>query len=563
MTRPRIRTHALAAGLLAAALALAGCSAIPTSGDVGTVTVDADSDSAQSRVEAEGPAAGDSPDAIVRGFLQAGAAYSNNYSVARSFLTDNFASQWNPHRSVSIVSAGTNLDSITADVTADSQNVSLDVPLQASLDSTGVYRESGADASATMEFTLRQVNGEWRISEAPDGIVLTSSGFTNLYEAYPVYFYTPDFKYLVPDVRWFVRSSTTGTEVVNAMLAGPSESFTGALTSAIPEGTTLSPQSVSIVQGSAEVGLSASGLDDRARGLVANQIQSSLLELGSVTSVQVSTADADLTNVADIDSTVPLAADVIALADDSLVFIDGNTIEPIPNSPKVRSGRSPALNYDATQAAYLSDDRKAVHRLTIGSADTIVAIQGKNLVGPSFDRFGWLWTAQADEGGIMGLSPAGELVRISIPFVNDRTIESIAVSRDGSRLSVLSADGGERIDVTGIIREADGTPVRISESTPLAVASGFEDVLDFSWAGTDQLAVLAKTAGQNSAQPYVVPVSGPAQSLGTISTGQTISAANDLREVRVGTGTGILFTYDSGAWQRVIDAGVTDPAYAG
>ena len=103
--------------------------------------------------------------------------------MARSFLTDDFAGEWSPLKSVSIVESGLSLESLTASVTTDSRSVSFTVPVQASLDSAHVYRDSPSGTETKLKFSLRQVNGEWRISGAPDGIVLSEANFNRLFQA--------------------------------------------------------------------------------------------------------------------------------------------------------------------------------------------------------------------------------------------------------------------------------------------------------------------------------------------------------------------------------------------
>ena len=78
------------------ALALVGCSSIPTSSPVGHIEDDSGDPGANNARIPDGPEPGDSPSDIVRGFLRAGAGTGNNFSVARSFLTEGEAQKWSP-----------------------------------------------------------------------------------------------------------------------------------------------------------------------------------------------------------------------------------------------------------------------------------------------------------------------------------------------------------------------------------------------------------------------------------------------------------------------------------
>lgn len=553
----------ISAACAATLLVLTGCASIPTDGQVGTITVDEDS-RAQTRVDAEGPKPGDGPDAIVRGFIKAGAGYNNNFSVARTFLTDTFAAEWDPTSSVKIVQNDTSLDSVTTTVASDSQTVSFDIPVSAALDAQGVYHQSKPNTSVTMEFSLRQVNGQWRISKAPDGLLISGVNFDNLFHSYPLYFYTPDAHYLVPDVRWFLRTASTATDIVSTLLEGPADYMAGAVLTPIPEGTSLNPQSVTISDGQADVGLDASGLDTKTKERIYTQVESSLLGLGSVTSVEVKTRDSDITSGTDVSTKVDVESQAVATSHDHLVNLANNALEPVAQAPALDGGHNPALSMDGMAYAWLSKDNTQLSYFDVSTGQTAQILLGDKLIPPSFDRFGWLWTAEAGGRGLLAVRSTGELAQVQLPFVQGREISGVRVSRDGTRVVVLSnKDGQTRADIVGIVREDDNKPNRVANADPMRIAAGFTNINDVTWAGSQDLAILGSTKPGEDPQPYVVKVTGPVEALGNVSGGVTIAAGNDVTTVRVGTQTGDLFTYTSGSWQRLVNADVRDPAYPG
>ncbi|WP_279403181.1 hypothetical protein [Arthrobacter sp. JCM 19049] len=69
-----------------------------------------------------------------------------------------------------------------------------------------------------MDVELSEIDGEWRISKAPDGIMLESSFFERIFAPRTLYFYDASYKYLVPDIRWFSSRSGAATSVVEALL---------------------------------------------------------------------------------------------------------------------------------------------------------------------------------------------------------------------------------------------------------------------------------------------------------------------------------------------------------
>lgn len=86
------RVAAITAGLL-----LTGCSAIPSSGPVVQgPRIDVVGSGGYVRVIARPPSPGMSPEALVRGFLDACASLTDGDETARLYLTPGAAQQWNP-----------------------------------------------------------------------------------------------------------------------------------------------------------------------------------------------------------------------------------------------------------------------------------------------------------------------------------------------------------------------------------------------------------------------------------------------------------------------------------
>lgn len=558
------------AALAAAALLLSGCASIPKDGSVGHRDVSGEDQHVQSRIDPDGPEPGQSPNEIVRGFLAAGAGYSNNFEVARSYLTDSFAGEWNPLSSVTVLQPGRTLESVTSEVTTDSQSVSLTIPVGGQLDDRRVYRAASRGTQIDMEFSLRQVNGEWRISQAPSGMVLTAVNFSTLFQPYPLYFYAPGYEMLVPDTRWFIRSPSTATEIMTELLGGPAEYLTGAVVSAIPDGTQLDPRSVAVSDGVARVELSStdSGLDERTNGRIAAQIETTLKEVGSITSAQISgtSGELDYGSLPDVPTSLNISGSPIAISEGRLVRILGSTIEPIADAPELADGASrPAIAIDESMYAYLADDAKAVRRLFADELEDNEVLRGEKYASLSFDTEGWLWAAEeASDGTIQAISRNGELTEVSVPFLKGRTVTSIAVSPDGTRLAVLSTDKDDvnRLEIVGISRDAQRAPTSSSTSTPLEVATSFDTIIDASWSGYDSLVMLARD-GSGEPEPYALRVPGPATSLGSIDGGTQITSGEETRSVRVGTADGEIYSYGAGSWQKLVDAKTYDPSAPG
>ena len=219
------RLVALAVAVL---MALAGCATIPTSGPVRVAATEA-ADQPNIVFLPSPPANGATQEEIVRGFVLAGSE-GGNYPVARQFLTADFARRWRPNARVLVHS-----DPWTPRATSSSRIV-LTVPVSARVDDTGAY--TAVPDKKSVAFDLVQVKGQWRITSAPDGIVLAQDVFQRIWVQEVLKFWDPTFTRLVPDPRWFPnRASQTGA-VARALLAGPAAPLRGGVTrSAFPVGS--------------------------------------------------------------------------------------------------------------------------------------------------------------------------------------------------------------------------------------------------------------------------------------------------------------------------------------
>ncbi|WP_448629915.1 hypothetical protein [Cellulomonas soli] len=209
-----VRSVRRALAAVAGVLALAACTAMPTSGPVSEgdpqVTEPGGVD-----LLAEGPTQDAPPEKIVEGFLLAGAAgLSDDFVVAREFLAGEARSSWEPLAGVVVAS------SQEIQPTSPTQ-VTLTVPVSARVDADGRYVEAQADARESVTFDMVQDDDDqWRIATVPTGLILTRPVFDSQFRSTPVYFLSPDRQFLVPDTRWFPNKNVA-SYVVQALLAGP------------------------------------------------------------------------------------------------------------------------------------------------------------------------------------------------------------------------------------------------------------------------------------------------------------------------------------------------------
>lgn len=244
--RPRRRAASLGAALLAA-LGLLGCQAIPGSGPVSEGLASLDQAEQPVQFDSGGPAEGASQEDIVRGFVRAMTTSVDDYAVAREFLTPAYGPQWDPSAGVFVDEGNQPYHSAGDDIGE------LRLSGHATVDARGTLTPLPAGSEDAMRFEFEQVGEEWRISSAPNGIILDRTTFAAVWAPRQLYFLSGDDR-LVPETRWFLnRASLISTQIVGELLAGPADTEAQALRTAFPAGTVLTSSAVPVNNGIARI----------------------------------------------------------------------------------------------------------------------------------------------------------------------------------------------------------------------------------------------------------------------------------------------------------------------
>jgi hypothetical protein len=566
-----VRAARAAALLGALVLLLAGCVAIPTSGPVG-VGVDDVSDQGSIELLGDPPPQDGTPEDIVRGFLGAGAAGFNrsaeaesgdDFRIAREYLSGEVRRSWNPRERV-VVYATASSPIVTP--TSASQ-VEVEVRVSARIDADGRYWAAGPDAEETLSFELVQDDeGQWRISGLENGVVLSEPNFETIYRSATLYFLSLDGTFLVPETRWFPLRNLA-TSIVRELIAGPSDWLRDAVRTAIPEGAVLQPDAVSVDDdGVATVSLAAGGLptemDDRE--LMLAQLQASL-RIARVRSVEVSADGVALgAQAADLERGQDGGGALEMIQDDTLVDLEQSELVPV-------EGIASLAGLDAHDPAR---DGSGEVRVLLSGTDTLMTVpttdapartllSASALVAPSVDRLGWVWTASRDVDGALLAVSAEDGTRIDVEgdWLDGRTVRSIRVARDATRVAVVSAGAdGVRVDVAAIIRDASGTPQALGESWRTAV--NLVDATRVVWVDESTLGVLGRTASGTTPVLHLVQVAGQSQARPAIVDLVDIAAGKGEGTLYVVTAQGTLYGRSGSSWAQVV-SGVRDPSFPG
>jgi hypothetical protein len=271
----RVATALGAAALLA--VTAAGCVSMPNGGPVLPYAVSPSGNGqAQPYLQfvPQPPIPNAEPADIVRGFLAASASFVGQQRVAREYLTPEASHAWRPGWSAIVFRNGPNVQHVvstrispsaheklsatasasprpTRQPTATSSRaantrstVTVGGTVEASLSGPGTYAvpRPTPKGHSTYSYDLIMYHGQWRISRAPDTLLLTHTEFDADYQLRNLYFFDPSGQHLVPDPV-YVPSQATQEDLVNGLvqdlIAQPTGDWlaNGATQTAFPKGT--------------------------------------------------------------------------------------------------------------------------------------------------------------------------------------------------------------------------------------------------------------------------------------------------------------------------------------
>lgn len=580
--------------VLAAALgvALAGCARIPTSGPVragGDLRVERGEDVVLPI--GQPPRRGAGPAEIVAGFLQSSADFQSDHAVARQYLTPAAGQRWRPERGT-VVYDPSGVPTLPGETpVGGSVVVTAAGAERGRIAADGRFSRSAPDAVVSRQFRVQRVEGQWRIAQLPDGLLLTTSDVRESYRPVALYFLAPGGGTLVPDTVLLPELPGLTTKVVVRLLRGPTSVLRGAVTTAFPEGTSLVVPSVPVRDGVASVQLDAQALqaDDQAREQMSAQLVWTLKQLSGVLRVKIRAGGKDLT-VPGASAEQPTTAwpqydpDLLAASPTAYAVVGGRVGRYVEGKfvPVGGGGgggdarlRSPAVSLDGQQLAVVSADGRTLQtgRLAPGSA-LVTRLRGGDLSAPSWDRENNLWVVDWATGRLLYLAEGTDQPQqVQLPAgLSDGALRAVSVARDGARLALLRGTGRASALLVAGISRVDTADSRVPSGQLVSLVGlrepvpGLRWLSDVGWADATQVVALGSLDGAAS-RPYLVAVDGfeirdvePLAGLVTVSAAPPQAPQGP--PLVAGTRDGQLAQYTSSDGWTVLGPGA-DPAYPG
>ena len=548
---------------------LAACASIPTSGPIQQgVEVGVETTDQVIRVIARPPQPDMTPTEIVSGFLQASASFEDDHAVAREYLTSEAAVMWDPSRSVSVY------DGVPTIVPDGVTEVDMTATRVGSIDDEGRYEVALAGGLIKETFRMDFVNGNWRIATPPQGLLLSRSDVDRAFRAFDVYFLDPTYATLVPDPRYFaVDGPTPATALTRALLRGPTEWLAPAVRTGFPDGSTLAVNAVPVVDGVARVDLDPQVrlADEQTRRAFSAQLAWTLRQVPGVRFIDLN-AGGQVLDVAGTPNPQPVDAwpaydpNAMPGGDAPLGVLNGRVIDldgipplPVPGAAGLANppldGLAVSLSADRV-AALDADARLWLGTLAPGSP-LVEASVDPGQSRPSFGRGDDAWVVGPD-GTLQRVDPDGNAIVVPVDGLSPRAqLESIAISRDGTRAALTIRRGPRTFVMLSIITVREGA-LRIE--SPVRVDNRLTTVSDVAWADDNRLVALG-VDGAGAPGVFEIDISRwQVRALGAPQGAVRVAAAPG-SPILLATADQLIWSYTSGPW-RLGPQG-SSPAYPG
>jgi hypothetical protein len=549
------------APVLALLLAVSACSTVPSSSATVQITQAPSRPVETVGIEPLPPEPGATPEEIVRGFIDAAASARQGHPVAREYLAPDAAGSWSDEAGITVLSP----DYATVATKADAITLSA-IPV-GSVDPRGVFTVAGIGLF-TRQFNLAQVDGEWRITDPPDGLIILEPDFERLYVTRDVFFIDPTEQRVVPDPRLLIKGDAQPTALVQRLLDGPSGYIAAGVRNPLTGAQLRS--AVTVRNGAAVVDLTALTTDpEPVLSQICAQIVWTLDPLSQTVEIRVDGEPVDLSGIPDAQTTgdwagfdpdaVPLDAVGHYLYAGALHTVSTGAPAPGPAGTGAYGLSSAAVSADPRtgRLSFLVGVRSDASGATLYAGpydgDLAPVLTGATLNRPTVaSTRSEAWVVR-DGTAVVRVPASGAPQAVNAPTLQGLgRADVLTLSPDGVRAAlVVDGPGGRGLYVGTVVRSEDGS-VELRDLRD--VAPTLSQVVDVAWRDSANLLFLAANEGDDRVVPYDVGVDG--WGLGTVPTAglpsQPVSvAAAPTRQPLVNAG-GTIWQLSGGTWVTLV-----------
>lgn len=491
-------------------LPLTGCLSMPQDGPVVETGSEGDADDQPATyIDPPSPTPGDSPADIVDGFLEAMTATPIQTNDAKEFLATEQQAAWTPgSRTITYAEALQPRGSSPVNVKLVGAQY---------LDGRGSFQGRLPKGAGNLSFPMVREDGEWRIAEAPDALIVPETWFELRFQPALLYFFDPSARILVPEPVFVPMGDQFATALVDSLLRGPGPRLESVSRTFIPPGLRFDLSVQVTEDGVAELALAGySGqLNPQASQLMLSQLAWTLRQEPTIKSVRVTlggqpvilsggVSQISVQEGAEFDPTSIQASSLlyglsdgrlVAGAPDALAPVDG----PMGTSDLGISSIAVNLNASTVAGVGLLRDRVLTTSVRGGQDQPVreIVSGAQNLLRPAWDFSDRLWLVDATSEGarvsyVVGNRPSA----LNVPGISGERVTRFLMSRDGSRLvAVVRRPQGDILLSSRIEHDGQGRVTGAAPARRLVIEGESALVIrDIGWSSPTSIAVLHRAA---------------------------------------------------------------------
>lgn len=525
-----IRRRVLLLLLVLTFVVSAACARLPESGPVTAVETESARAEAETLVDFDPPEPreGADPEEIVQSFLDAmlETPLGVSGSAAKTYLTQDAARSWRPDGT--IVYTDYSVSSSVGEVQTELTDA-------VRFDSRGTWRGPLSDRRSSIDFSVELEDGEWRIDDLPQALILQQGFFDARFERATVNWFDPSGQVLVPEPVYVPGGEGMPAALMRSLLQGPPPELRSVVRSYLPTGQVTSGVPVN-GEGQAEVRLSTEFPDlvneelDRAVA----QIAWTLRDVPGVEFFRLSDPEgrvglpggrsaAPVSLGGEFDATAGVInGNLYGLVDGALFSegTDGFARVGGTVGQEDTGWRSFAVEPGGRLVVGVDQSGKTAEISAVQSTDGApieVASNAINLLKPAWDQISGPWLVdQSADGAVVLLAGERRPREIRVPGVTGKRVRAFEVSHDGSRLvALLRGDRGDRLVVARIVRNTRGRVIEVQPAQRVYVGTeSAVRMLDLAWSSPTSVRVLFATSGEVS-QVRDVSLDGSTEAVGS------------------------------------------------
>jgi hypothetical protein len=167
-----------------------------------------------------------------------------------------------------------------------------------------------------------------------------------------------------------------------------------------------------------------------------------------------------------------------------------------------------------------------------------------------YDPLQNLWLVSESQVSVNALA-------IQAPWLAGEQIVDFALSPEGSRVAVLVAGGSNQVLVAGVVRDEDGTPIRLS--SPISIAAEVENPTKLAWFDSVTVAVL--NSESETSNISLVSIGGTTRIIQGVNDVRSLLALGDSSNLYALKESGELVVFRGSFWST-IESGISAVAIA-